>query len=306
MLDEATDGAVFLLNSPFAPGDVWDELPRTMQEELIRKHPALRHRRGPGGDRRGHARPDQHHHADVLLRNLRRAAARRGDRKIKDAIESTYACKGKELVESNFAAVDRTLENLHEVVLPPRRPARASQSPRARARARVRQAGDGHDDRGRGNELPVSAFLWMARTRPDGPMGEAEHLRQRPRLEARAVHPVRKLRDGVPARHDSRALLRRSMAGQRARRLRVRAPGRPRVSQPAHTLQVASRTAPGASSASRRALCEASRPRASAPSTWRRRRRFSSANEGTSRSSTRCPTTSRRGWTRSWCGALSI
>ena len=24
MLDEATDGAVFLLNSPFAPGDVWD------------------------------------------------------------------------------------------------------------------------------------------------------------------------------------------------------------------------------------------------------------------------------------------
>ena len=38
MLDEATDGAVFLINSPFGPGDVWDELPRTMQEELIRKH----------------------------------------------------------------------------------------------------------------------------------------------------------------------------------------------------------------------------------------------------------------------------
>ena len=37
MLDEATDGAVFLLNSPFAPGDVWDNS-RTMQEELIRKH----------------------------------------------------------------------------------------------------------------------------------------------------------------------------------------------------------------------------------------------------------------------------
>ena len=64
-------------------------------------------------------------------------------------------------------------------------------------------------------------------------MGEAEHLRQRPGLEARAVHPVRKLRDGVPARHDSRALLRRSMAGQRARRFRVCPPGRPRVSQPA-------------------------------------------------------------------------
>ena len=38
MLDEATDGAVFLLNSPFGPDDVWDELPRAMQEDLIRKH----------------------------------------------------------------------------------------------------------------------------------------------------------------------------------------------------------------------------------------------------------------------------
>ena len=34
---------------------------------------------------------------------------------IKDAIEATYGRKGRELVEKNFAAVDRTLENLHEV-----------------------------------------------------------------------------------------------------------------------------------------------------------------------------------------------
>ena len=47
----------------------------------------------------GHGRPDQHDHADLLLRDLRRAAARRGDRKIKDAIEATYGRKGKELVE---------------------------------------------------------------------------------------------------------------------------------------------------------------------------------------------------------------
>ncbi|MGH8636343.1 MAG: pyruvate:ferredoxin (flavodoxin) oxidoreductase [Burkholderiales bacterium] len=37
MLREATSGAVFLLNSPFGPSEVWDRLPRRMQEELIRK-----------------------------------------------------------------------------------------------------------------------------------------------------------------------------------------------------------------------------------------------------------------------------
>ena len=38
--------------------------------------------------------------------------------RIKDAIQATYGRKGGELVEQNFAAVDRTLENLHEVTLP--------------------------------------------------------------------------------------------------------------------------------------------------------------------------------------------
>ena len=56
--------------------------------------------------------------------------------RIKDAIEATYARKGKELVEQNFAAVDRALENLHEVSCLPA----ADQHPRvvsARARARA-------------------------------------------------------------------------------------------------------------------------------------------------------------------------
>ena len=37
MLREAIEGAVFLLNSPFGPEDVWDELPRTLQADIIRK-----------------------------------------------------------------------------------------------------------------------------------------------------------------------------------------------------------------------------------------------------------------------------
>ena len=38
--------------------------------------------------------------------------------KIKKAIEKTYGKKGAEVVKRNFAAVDETLANLHEVKVP--------------------------------------------------------------------------------------------------------------------------------------------------------------------------------------------
>ena len=81
MLKVAEPGATFLLNSPFgagrglgqaaAPGAAADH----RQEAEV-----LRHRRLRGGQRHRHGRPHQHHHADLLLRHQRRAAARRGHR----------------------------------------------------------------------------------------------------------------------------------------------------------------------------------------------------------------------------------
>src|SRR5690606_2603492 len=37
MLAQAEPGAVFLLNSPYGPAEVWDRLPRTVQQQLIEK-----------------------------------------------------------------------------------------------------------------------------------------------------------------------------------------------------------------------------------------------------------------------------
>ena len=37
VLKTADDGAVFLLNSPFGPDEVWDNLPRSAQETIIKK-----------------------------------------------------------------------------------------------------------------------------------------------------------------------------------------------------------------------------------------------------------------------------
>jgi hypothetical protein len=67
---------------------------------------------------RRHGRAHQHHHADLLLRHQRRAAARRGHRKIKESIKKTYGKRGEAVVQKNYAAVDDTLANLFEVPVP--------------------------------------------------------------------------------------------------------------------------------------------------------------------------------------------
>jgi pyruvate-ferredoxin/flavodoxin oxidoreductase len=61
---------------------------------------------GPGG-------PDQHRAADLLLRDLGRAAW-------EEAIAKTYGRRGAEVVARNHAAVDATLEGLHQIEVPSR------------------------------------------------------------------------------------------------------------------------------------------------------------------------------------------
>ncbi len=62
------------------------------------------------GPRSGHGRPDQHDHADLLLRAGRRAAARRGDRRrSRTRSRRPTASGGETIVEQNYAAVGRAL-----------------------------------------------------------------------------------------------------------------------------------------------------------------------------------------------------
>ena len=94
--------------APYGPDEVWDQLPREVQQQIIdKKLQVLRHRRLRGGQDDRHGRAHQHDHADLLLRHLRRAAARtRPSQQIKKAIEKTYGKKGEAVVQKNFAAVD--------------------------------------------------------------------------------------------------------------------------------------------------------------------------------------------------------
>ncbi|WP_127478046.1 pyruvate:ferredoxin (flavodoxin) oxidoreductase [Sulfurivermis fontis] len=119
MLDKAAKGAVFLLNSPVGPDQVWDELPMPVQQTIIDKQlkfyviDATTVARNAGMGRRINTIMQTCFFAlsGVLPRD-------EAINKIKQAIEKTYARKGAEVVQLNFKAVDAALDHLHEVKVP--------------------------------------------------------------------------------------------------------------------------------------------------------------------------------------------
>jgi pyruvate-ferredoxin/flavodoxin oxidoreductase len=119
MLSAAEPGATFLLNSPFGPDEVWDQLPRTVQGQIIRKKlrffiidaVSVAREAGMGGRINTVMQTCFFAISGVLPRAEAIAA-------IKHSIEKTYGRRGEAVVLKNFAAVDRTLDHLHEVVVP--------------------------------------------------------------------------------------------------------------------------------------------------------------------------------------------
>jgi pyruvate-ferredoxin/flavodoxin oxidoreductase len=119
MLDKAADGAVFLLNSPVAPDAVWGTLTRRMQQQIIDKKlrfytiDAISVARDTGMGARINTVMQTCFFAisGILPRDQAIAS-------IKHAVEKTYGAKGQNIVARNFAAIDTTLAQLHEVTVP--------------------------------------------------------------------------------------------------------------------------------------------------------------------------------------------
>ena len=119
LLQNACEGAVFLLNSPYPADEVWDRLPRPVQgiilDRGIHLHviDASRVARNAGMGKRINTVMQACFFAlsGVLPRD-------EAIRQIKGAIEKTYKSKGQSVVEKNFAAVDAALDHLHEVEVP--------------------------------------------------------------------------------------------------------------------------------------------------------------------------------------------
>jgi len=121
VLDAAEEGATFLLNAPFGPDEVWDHLPRSVQEEIIRKRlkfyviDAYSVARETGMGVRINTIMQTCFFAISGVLPREEAIA-----KIKESIERTYGKRGRAVVEKNFEAVDAALDHLYEVKVPDR------------------------------------------------------------------------------------------------------------------------------------------------------------------------------------------
>lgn len=115
-LKNAADGATFLMNTPFSTDKVWDTLPARMQQQILDKKiklyvidaTSVARKTGMGGRINTIMQTCFFALANVI-------PAEEAIGYIKKAIAKTYAKKGEDVINKNIAAVDATLENLHEV-----------------------------------------------------------------------------------------------------------------------------------------------------------------------------------------------
>ncbi|MBV8066494.1 MAG: pyruvate:ferredoxin (flavodoxin) oxidoreductase, partial [Candidatus Eremiobacteraeota bacterium] len=118
VLEAAAPSATLLLNTPYAPHDVWRHLPQNVQEQIIAKRlrvytiDASRVARDAGLGQK----------TNTILQTCffalsgvlpREAAIAR----IKASIERKYAKRGEAILAANREAVDRALSELHEVAV---------------------------------------------------------------------------------------------------------------------------------------------------------------------------------------------
>ena len=160
ILKDAEEGAVFLLNAPYPQHELWEKLPRRIQQEIVQKKlkfhainaHAVAKEAGMGSRINTILQTCFFAISNILPRDEAIA-------KIKEAIYETYWKKGEAVVQKNYEAVDKTLENLYEVDysnctigdIP------MDNSLPASAPAFVREV-LGKIIAGNGDDLPVSAF----------------------------------------------------------------------------------------------------------------------------------------------------
>lgn len=160
MLDLAEPGAVFLLNAPYGPDEVWQKLPREVQVDIIEKK--LRFFVIDAYQAAG--KTGMGVRINTIMQTCFFAISGVLPReeaigKIKEAIRKTYEKKGEDMVRRNFQAVDDTLVNLHQVNVPDTptsairmRPVVPEEAPEFVQRITAFLMA------GKGDRLPVSAF----------------------------------------------------------------------------------------------------------------------------------------------------
>ncbi len=119
MLRFAVDGATFLVNSAYPPDQMWDKLPRKIQQDIIKKNlklyciDAYKVAKETGMGQRINTIMQTCFFAISSILPKDEAIA-----EIKEAIKKAYGKKGERIVQMNFNAVDLAIERLHAIDYP--------------------------------------------------------------------------------------------------------------------------------------------------------------------------------------------
>ncbi len=202
MLKYAAPGATFLLNSIYGPNEVWDKLPREVQQGIIAKKLKfyvidaydIAEKTEMGGRVNTIMQTCFFAISGVLPRD-------EAIYEIKKSIKKTYGKRGDAVVNQNNAAVDATLANLFEVKVPSEVTSTITRRDPMPKEAPVFV----RDVLGKiigfeGDDLPVSAMP-IDGTFPTGhqPLGKTQHRPRDPGVGTGPVHPVRQVRFRLPA-----------------------------------------------------------------------------------------------------------
>jgi pyruvate-ferredoxin/flavodoxin oxidoreductase len=160
MLEDAEEGATFLLNTQTPKEKVWDSLPEKVQKDIIDKKLKLyaidaykvAEETGMGVRINSIMQTCFFAISNIIPKD-------KAIESIKNAIKKTYGSKGDKIVQMNYDSVDKTLENLFEIKVPGKvtstvklKPTVSEKAPDfiKNVTARIIE--------GKGDTLPVSAF----------------------------------------------------------------------------------------------------------------------------------------------------
>ena len=119
ILEKLDENGIFLLNSPFGPGEVWEKIPLEVQDQIIRKKTQLyvidAYKVAHEAGMEARINTIMQTCFFAISGVLPRAEAIDA---IKDSIRKTYGRAGEEVIQRNFSAVDHALERLHRVDVP--------------------------------------------------------------------------------------------------------------------------------------------------------------------------------------------
>ncbi|MFB3904595.1 MAG: pyruvate:ferredoxin (flavodoxin) oxidoreductase [Acidobacteriota bacterium] len=160
VLKNLVEGGTFLLNAPYGPDEVWDKIPRSAQEQILKKKIKFYvidaydvGRKTNMGVRINTIMQTCFFAISGVLPREEAIA------KIKESIVHSYGKRGEEVVKMNFNAVDQALANMYEVKYPAQLTSEISMRRAVPEEApEFVQKVTAMIIAGRGDELPVSAF----------------------------------------------------------------------------------------------------------------------------------------------------